>query len=265
MRNLPHLHGWARAISAQRCRGAQPIAKLNLILCSLSFSLHAAKIQNDLRILTERLARINDNLARKISSRNEYDKTIQETEAAYSKVRPLPGARDWEGDGGEDGVPAAPVGAAALQGFLANGPRPAMWRHLRRRQLQLRRQGQLCGAGDGVANRWHAGHLSPRLTCFRSKGSNKHARYEHCCTTLLHVVLTHALVVAFPPGRSWSRRKRCCMCSSASLSTSRRRSSRLRKDAGSQCMINTFSRCLGFGALWHHMGFWRCVCVRLCD
>ena len=46
----------------------------------------AAKIQNDLRILTERLARINDNLARKITSRNEYDKTIQETEAAYSKV-----------------------------------------------------------------------------------------------------------------------------------------------------------------------------------
>ena len=37
-----------------------------------------AKIQNDLRILTERLARINDNLARKVSSRNEYDKTIQE-------------------------------------------------------------------------------------------------------------------------------------------------------------------------------------------
>ena len=53
---------------------------------------HAAKIQNDLRILTERLARINDNLARKISSRNEYDKTIQETEAAYAKVqrRPCP-------------------------------------------------------------------------------------------------------------------------------------------------------------------------------
>merc|ERR1711892_1195851 len=48
-----------------------------------------AKIQNDLRILTERLARINDNLARKISSRNEYDKTIQETEAAYAKIELL--------------------------------------------------------------------------------------------------------------------------------------------------------------------------------
>ena len=48
--------------------------------------MHAAKIQNDLRILTERLARINDNLARKVSSRTEYDKTITETEAAYSKI-----------------------------------------------------------------------------------------------------------------------------------------------------------------------------------
>lgn len=45
------------------------------------------KIQNDLRILTERLARINESLAKKIASRNEYDKTISETEAAYMKVK----------------------------------------------------------------------------------------------------------------------------------------------------------------------------------
>jgi len=45
-----------------------------------------AKIQNDLRILTERLSRINDNLARKIASRTEYDKTIMETEGAYQKI-----------------------------------------------------------------------------------------------------------------------------------------------------------------------------------
>lgn len=45
------------------------------------------KIQNDLRILTERLARINESLAKRIASRNEYDKTIAETEAAYMKVR----------------------------------------------------------------------------------------------------------------------------------------------------------------------------------
>ena len=47
----------------------------------------AAKIQNDLRILTERLSRINDGLGRKISSRNEYDNTIRETEGAYAKAR----------------------------------------------------------------------------------------------------------------------------------------------------------------------------------
>ena len=45
-----------------------------------------AKIQNDLRILTERLSRINDSLSRNIATRNEYDRTIQETEAAYNKI-----------------------------------------------------------------------------------------------------------------------------------------------------------------------------------
>ena len=44
------------------------------------------KIQNDIRILSERLAKINESLAKKIASRNEYDKTIAETEAAYMKV-----------------------------------------------------------------------------------------------------------------------------------------------------------------------------------
>merc|ERR1712166_699920 len=44
------------------------------------------KIQNDLRILTERLSRINDSLARKVAARNEYDQSIQETEAAYLKI-----------------------------------------------------------------------------------------------------------------------------------------------------------------------------------
>jgi len=32
------------------------------------------------------LAKINESLAKKIASRNEYDKTIAETEAAYMKV-----------------------------------------------------------------------------------------------------------------------------------------------------------------------------------
>mmetsp|Transcript_17245 Transcript_17245/g.23826 ORF Transcript_17245/g.23826 Transcript_17245/m.23826 type:complete len:116 (+) Transcript_17245:178-525(+) len=44
------------------------------------------KIQNDLTVLTKRLAQINDSIARKIHSRNDYDKTIQETEAAYLKI-----------------------------------------------------------------------------------------------------------------------------------------------------------------------------------
>uniref|UniRef100_A0A8C9P5J4 Sjoegren syndrome nuclear autoantigen 1 n=1 Tax=Spermophilus dauricus TaxID=99837 RepID=A0A8C9P5J4_SPEDA len=36
--------------------------------------------------LTEKLARVNENLARKIASRNEFDRTIAETEAAYLKI-----------------------------------------------------------------------------------------------------------------------------------------------------------------------------------
>ncbi|XP_791762.1 Sjoegren syndrome nuclear autoantigen 1 homolog [Strongylocentrotus purpuratus] len=44
------------------------------------------KVQNDLRILTEKLAKLNESLAKKIATRNEYDKTIGETEAAYMKI-----------------------------------------------------------------------------------------------------------------------------------------------------------------------------------
>lgn len=43
----------------------------------------------DLTILTDRLSKINEALARKTQARNEYDRTIQETEAAYMKVLPL--------------------------------------------------------------------------------------------------------------------------------------------------------------------------------
>ena len=45
-----------------------------------------AKIQRDLSILTERLSKINESLARKVQARNDYDRTIQETEAAYMKI-----------------------------------------------------------------------------------------------------------------------------------------------------------------------------------
>lgn len=36
-----------------------------------------AKIQNDITVLSRRLAQLNESLARKIASRNEYDKVIQ--------------------------------------------------------------------------------------------------------------------------------------------------------------------------------------------
>lgn len=44
------------------------------------------KIQNDIRILTERLAQVNESLAQKIATRSDFDHTIAETEAAYKKV-----------------------------------------------------------------------------------------------------------------------------------------------------------------------------------
>ncbi|CAJ1418898.1 unnamed protein product [Effrenium voratum] len=45
-----------------------------------------AKIQKELSILTDRLQKVNESLVRKTQARNEYDKTIQETEAAYMKI-----------------------------------------------------------------------------------------------------------------------------------------------------------------------------------
>jgi Sjoegren syndrome nuclear autoantigen 1 len=45
-----------------------------------------AKIQRDLSVLTDRLSKINENVSRKVQARNEYDRTIQETEGAYMKI-----------------------------------------------------------------------------------------------------------------------------------------------------------------------------------
>lgn len=44
------------------------------------------KIQQELAALTQRLSRINESLARKMDAKNEYDKVILETEAAYLKI-----------------------------------------------------------------------------------------------------------------------------------------------------------------------------------
>ena len=45
-----------------------------------------AKIQRDLSLLTDRLTKINEGLSKKVQARNEYDRTIQETEGAYMKI-----------------------------------------------------------------------------------------------------------------------------------------------------------------------------------
>ena len=44
------------------------------------------KIQKELSLLTDRLQKINESLVRKTQARNEYDKTVQETEGAYMKI-----------------------------------------------------------------------------------------------------------------------------------------------------------------------------------
>lgn len=45
-----------------------------------------AKIQRDLSVLTDRLQKLNESLIRKNQARDDYDKTITETEAAYMKI-----------------------------------------------------------------------------------------------------------------------------------------------------------------------------------
>lgn len=45
-----------------------------------------ASIQKDMVVLTKRLAEIDESLSRKYAYINEYDKTIEDVEAAYSKV-----------------------------------------------------------------------------------------------------------------------------------------------------------------------------------
>jgi len=45
-----------------------------------------AKIQKDLSILTDRLSKVNESLAKRVAARSEYEHTIQETEAAYMKI-----------------------------------------------------------------------------------------------------------------------------------------------------------------------------------
>lgn len=45
-----------------------------------------AKIQKNISLMTDRLAKLNDNLSMRVQARQEYDKTIEETEQAYMKI-----------------------------------------------------------------------------------------------------------------------------------------------------------------------------------
>lgn len=45
------------------------------------------RLQHDIRVLTEKLNRVCESLDRRLTTRNELDRTIAETEAAYMKVK----------------------------------------------------------------------------------------------------------------------------------------------------------------------------------
>ncbi|NXT18453.1 SSNA1 protein, partial [Syrrhaptes paradoxus] len=44
------------------------------------------KLQREIQVLNEQLERVCENLAQKVASRNELDKILAETEAAYMKI-----------------------------------------------------------------------------------------------------------------------------------------------------------------------------------
>lgn len=44
------------------------------------------RLQHDIRILSEKLSRVNESLAQRLAARATFDRTIAETEAAYTKV-----------------------------------------------------------------------------------------------------------------------------------------------------------------------------------
>uniref|UniRef100_A0A8C6KAZ5 SS nuclear autoantigen 1 n=1 Tax=Nothobranchius furzeri TaxID=105023 RepID=A0A8C6KAZ5_NOTFU len=46
------------------------------------------RLEHDIRVLSEKLSRVNESLARRLSARTTLDRTIAETEAAYAKVCP---------------------------------------------------------------------------------------------------------------------------------------------------------------------------------
>ncbi|KAL0230049.1 hypothetical protein PCE1_003613 [Barthelona sp. PCE] len=45
-----------------------------------------AKVQADLKVLSDRLSRLNEQIQRKTATMNEYTRTIQESENAFEKI-----------------------------------------------------------------------------------------------------------------------------------------------------------------------------------
>jgi len=132
------------------------------------------RLQNEVRQLTEKLARVNENLARKIASRNEFDRTIAETEAAYLKGLAL--AR-WEFPDG--GTVVTITRLFADPGELADSaqcPEEGSWEldqgHSFRAEERRRGQGQLTGGRtEGPTprpepvNGWASDNLSSTCLC----------------------------------------------------------------------------------------------------
>ncbi|XP_034457247.1 Sjoegren syndrome nuclear autoantigen 1 [Hippoglossus hippoglossus] len=44
------------------------------------------RLQHDVRVLTEKLSRVNESLAQRLATRDTFDRTIAESEAAYTKI-----------------------------------------------------------------------------------------------------------------------------------------------------------------------------------
>ncbi|XP_019962950.1 microtubule nucleation factor SSNA1 [Paralichthys olivaceus] len=44
------------------------------------------RLQHDVRVLTEKLSRVNESLAQRLVTRDTFDRTIAESEAAYTKI-----------------------------------------------------------------------------------------------------------------------------------------------------------------------------------
>ena len=105
------------------------------------------RIQKELTVLTERLGRLNEDLTRKLTARNEYDAVIGETEAAYMKVR----RRRRRGGGGRrrcvfvSGVEVGGEGGTAVVAIASSSPSPCVSLP-RRRSSRARRRSSRCSS-----------------------------------------------------------------------------------------------------------------------